>query len=170
MKKIYGYFGPVTAFILMVLAFTASPARAVLTEMADDKTLKIHVGDKLPMDLEVVRKAHDEGKVIVLMFGNVDHCLYCEKNWERIKEAVGPFRPGVKAILRNYRSAKFDIPLEEDVKYAAKFGLIGEPWTFIVNRKGEVTQIFMGIIETAKIAKWVKKAVDYKEFDVNSVK
>ena len=66
--------------LLSFLAFLSSFAEAGLRGMPEGKS-NVQVGDKAPLVTEELQKAHEEGKVILLMFGNIDHCIYCEKVW-----------------------------------------------------------------------------------------
>jgi hypothetical protein len=140
------------ACVWAVLAMSPSVAHAKMSAIADDKNLKVHVGDVAPLDLEVLQKAHNDGKAIVLMFGNVDHCIFCEKTWMNVKEAVTPYRPAVLAVVRNYRYGKFAPPEPELEKFGKEtYGLIGEPWVFLINKKGVVTKIFMSFTSASDL-------------------
>jgi hypothetical protein len=152
---------PMIACVWAVLALAPAAAHAKMSALPDDKNLKVHVGDKAPLTLPILQKSHDEGKAIVLMFGNIDHCIYCEKTWWNIKDAVTPYRPKVIAIQRNYRYGKFVPPDPELQKLGEEtYGLIGEPWVFLINKKGIVTNIFMSFTGDADLKAAVKKMME----------
>jgi hypothetical protein len=137
---------------LFVLVVSPSISHALLKGLPDDKGLKVHVGDPAILEMPVLKKAHDDGKDIILMLGNIDHCVYCEKTWRNIKEAVTPYRPGVLAVLRSHRGSKFSPPEEEAKKLGESYGVEGEPWVFVINKKGIITNIFMGPQGVVEIA------------------
>lgn len=112
---------------------------------------RVEVGDKAPLETGDLRKAHEESKIILLMFGNIDHCIYCEKVWANISELRLRHEKDVEAILKTHRASKFWGPEDEAVALGRIYGVIGEPWLFIIDKEGIVRHIFMGFAGKAEI-------------------
>ncbi|MBI3794097.1 MAG: hypothetical protein HY280_05150 [Nitrospinae bacterium] len=144
---------------LLFVAVSPLVSHAVLSGTPNDKTQKIHEGDKAFLDAPGIKKAHEDGKAIVLMFGNIDHCIWCEKTWTNVKDAVTPYRSKVMAALRNYRASKF-IPPDPDAEALAKhYGIIGEPWIFMIDKDGTVKKIFKGLTYRQDLVEAVRELV-----------
>ncbi|MBI3399338.1 MAG: thioredoxin fold domain-containing protein [Deltaproteobacteria bacterium] len=146
-----------TCLVLTVI-FLASPSYAGLRGLPEGKS-RVQVGDSAPLETEDLSKAHEEGKVILLMFGNIDHCLYCEKVWSNIRELLPQYSKDVAAILKTHRASKFWGPEDEAVKLGERYGVIGEPWLFVIDKKGIVRHIFMGFTGKGEIEAEIKKAL-----------
>ncbi|MFZ3090839.1 MAG: thioredoxin fold domain-containing protein [Nitrospirota bacterium] len=144
--------------LLSFLAFLSSFAEAGLRGMPEGKS-NVQVGDKAPLVTEELQKAHEEGKVILLMFGNIDHCIYCEKVWGNIRELLPQYGKDVAAILKAHRASKFWAPEDEAVKLGELYGVIGEPWLFIIDKEGIVRHIFRGFVGKSEIEAEIKKAL-----------
>jgi thioredoxin-related protein len=123
---------------------------------------KVGLGDKAPLETADLKKAHEEGKVILLMFGNVDHCIYCEKVWGNIRDLLPQYGKDVAAILKTHRASKFWAPEDEAVKLGELYGVIGEPWLFVIDREGIVRHIFSGLTGRDAIEKEIKKVLEKK--------
>jgi thioredoxin-related protein len=117
---------------------------ALMRGVPDDSILRVHVGDPAPLSSPELKKAHDAGKAIILMFGNVDHCLYCERTWNNIINVVPKYSNGAEAIIKDYRPEELTAPDPKDVALAGEYGLIGEPWVFVIDEKGIIRHIFPG--------------------------
>ena len=111
----------------------------------------VRVGDRAPLEAEDLKKAHGDGKVILLMFGNPDHCRYCEKVWFNIMDIGSRYEQDVAVIGKRHRAAEFWGPESEDVALGKRYGVIGEPWLFIIDREGIVRHIFMGFAGLTEI-------------------
>ncbi|MBI5327055.1 MAG: thioredoxin family protein [Deltaproteobacteria bacterium] len=133
-------------------------SHAVLRGLPEGKS-RIEVGDKAPLDTADLKKANEEGKVILLMFGNIDHCIYCEKMWGNIRDIMPQYNKDAAAILKTHRASKFWGPEDEAVKLGERYGVIGEPWLFIIDKKGIVRHIFMGFTGRTEIENEIKKAL-----------
>lgn len=104
----------------------------------------VKVGDRAPLEAEDLKKAHGDGKVILLMFGNPDHCRYCEKVWFNIIDIGSRYEHDVAIIGKRHRAAEFWAAESEDEAIGKRYGVVGEPWLFIIDREGIVRHIFMG--------------------------
>lgn len=120
---------------------------------------RVEVGSKAPLDTEDLRKAHEEGKAILLMFGNPDHCIYCEKVWSNIHDLWPQYEKDVAVILKIHRAAKFWGPENEAVALGQRYGVVGEPWLFLIDRKGVVRHIFIGFTGREQIETELKKVL-----------
>jgi len=129
---------------------------------------RVKVGDRAPLETEELMKAHAEGKSILLMFGNPWHCLYCERIWMTIKDELIPrYGEDLAFVLVTSQRVKFWEPLEEHVKLARRYGIIGEPWLFLIDREGRVRQIFIGFTKREKIDGALKKLFARKDHEEN---
>ncbi len=104
----------------------------------------VRVGDRAPLEAEDIKKAHDAGKVILLMFGNPDHCRYCEKVWFNIMDIGSRYEQDVAVIGKRHRAAEFWAAESEDAALGKRYGVIGEPWLFIIDSDAIVRYIFKG--------------------------
>lgn len=151
-------------FSLCTLIFMVSPviSSAVLRGLPEGKS-RVQVGDNAPLETSDLKKANEEGKVILLMFGNPDHCIYCEKTWFNIKELMPQYGKYVEGILKTHRASKFWGPENEAVALGEKYGVVGEPWLFIIDKKGIVRHIFTGFVEKNEIEAEIKKVLGKDE-------
>lgn len=143
---------------LTFLLFFPSISLAGLKGLPEGKP-RVEVGDAAPMDHPSLQKARETGKAIILMLGNPDHCIYCEKVWGNISELMPKYKEDVVAVLIRHRGAKFWEPVEEDVLLGQKYGVIGEPWLFLIDKKGIVRQIFAGLTGLGQIDDALKNLV-----------
>ena len=104
----------------------------------------VRVGDRAPLETEDIKKAHEDGKVILLMFGNPDHCRYCEKVWFNIMDIRSRYEQDVAVIGKRHRAAEFWAAESEDEALGKRYGVIGEPWLFIIDKEGIVRYVFRG--------------------------
>ena len=63
------------AIILLFLTFYHLTANSVIRSAPEGKPF-VELGDKAPLLTDELIKAHEEKKIILLMFGNPDHCRY----------------------------------------------------------------------------------------------
>ncbi|MBI4562005.1 MAG: thioredoxin family protein [Candidatus Rokubacteria bacterium] len=112
---------------------------------------RVAVGDRAPLESEELREAHATGKAILLMFGNPWHCIYCEKVWLNIKELLPRFEKDIAFVLVAAQPVKFWEPPDENVRLARRYGIVGEPWVFLIDRSGVVRHIFVGFTERQRI-------------------
>ncbi|MBI3353629.1 MAG: hypothetical protein HY034_01890 [Nitrospirae bacterium] len=145
-----------TLLSLLVLSFTF--AEAGLRGMPEGKS-KVQVGDKAPLESADLKKANAEGKAIALMFGNPDHCIHCEKVWGNINALMPKYGSDIVPILKTHRASKFWGPEDEAVKLGELYGVIGEPWLFIIDREGIVRHIFMGFAGKTEIENEINKVI-----------
>ncbi|MBI3583783.1 MAG: hypothetical protein HY096_07530 [Nitrospinae bacterium] len=78
------------------------------------------------------------------MFGNPDHCRYCEKVWFNIMDIGSRYEQDVAVIGKRHRAAEFWGAESGDEALGKRYGVIGEPWLFMIDREGIVRHIFMG--------------------------
>lgn len=149
--------------LLVILIMLLSPLHsyAGLRGMPEGKP-RVEVGDKAPLETEDLKKAHKDGKVILLMFGNPDHCIYCEKVWANIREIMPQYEKDAAAILKTHRASKFWGPPNDAVALGERYGVIGEPWLFVIDREGIVVHIFMGFAGKKEIEDEIKKVLGMK--------
>jgi thioredoxin-related protein len=112
---------------------------------------RVAVGDRAPLESEELREAQAAGKGILLMFGNPWHCIHCEKVWLNIKELLPRFEKDVAFVLVAARRVKFWEPPDENVRLARRYGIVGEPWVFLIDKSGIVRRIFIGFTEKGTI-------------------
>lgn len=150
-----------TAFFLLfniLLFFSGNISHAGLRGLPEGKP-RVEVGDKAPLDTADLKKAHEEGKVILLMFGNPDHCIYCEKVWGNINSLASKYEKDIAGILKVHRASKFWGPENEAMALGERYGVIGEPWLFVIDKKGVVRHIFMGFAGREQIEAEIKKVL-----------
>ena len=97
--------------------------------------------------------------MILLMFGNIDHCIYCEKVWGNINALMPKYGSDIVPILKAHRASKFWAPEDEAVKLGEIYGVVGEPWLFIIDKEGIVRHIFRGFTGKTEIETEIKKVL-----------
>jgi hypothetical protein len=145
-----------SCLFLLVLLFPVS-GNALMRGQPDDANLIVREGDAAPLDAQDLKKAHEDGKAIVLMFGNVDQCLNCERTWDNILSGTAKHKNGSVAVNKDYLPAEIRPANPEDAVLAAKYGLIGEPWVFIIDKAGVVRHVFKGLVSPAEIEAQIMK-------------
>lgn len=118
---------------------------------APEGTSGIRVGERAPLETAELREAHASGKAIILMFGNPWHCLHCERTWFNIKEVLPRYENDVALVMVAALRVKLWEPPDENVRLARRYGIIGEPWIFLIDRTGVVRKILIGFTERRKI-------------------
>ena len=150
-------------FLLSVTALFPVYSHAGLRGLPEGKS-RVEVGDMAPLETADLMKANKEGKVILLLFGNPDHCVYCEKVWGNINNLLQQYGKDVAGILKTHRASKFWGPEDEAVALGKLYGVVGEPWLFIIDEKGIVRNIFMGFVGRAEIEAGIKKVLGQVNF------
>jgi len=112
---------------------------------------RIRVGERAVLETEELREAHGAGKAILLMFGNPWHCLYCERTWFNIREVLPRYEKDLAFVMVAAQRVKFWEPPDENVRLAKRYGIIGEPWIFLIDKNGIVRHIFVGFTEKGKL-------------------
>lgn len=144
--------------LLSFLVISFSFAHAGLRGMPEGKS-NVQVGDKAPLESADLKKANAEGKAIALMFGNPDHCIHCEKVWGNINALMPKYGSDIVPILKTHRASKFWAPEDEAVKLGELYGVIGEPWLFLIDKDGIVRHIFRGFTGKSEIEAEIKKVL-----------
>ena len=106
---------------------------------------KIKVGDKAPLATTELENAHKEGKVIALQLGYSSHCPWCDRMERYIREIMketNNFDDKAVFIQTQIEHAKLIPPPEEGVKLKEAFGVEGQPWLFIIDKKGVVRYVY----------------------------
>ncbi len=143
---------------LTFLLFSPSISLAVLKGLPEGKS-KVMIGDAAPVEHPGLQKARETGKAIILMFGNVDHCIYCEKTWGNVRELMPKYKNDVVAVLISHRPSKFQLAEDEDRILGEIYGVVGEPWLFFIDRDGIVRQIFPGLTGIGQIEDGLKNLI-----------
>ncbi|MEK6791822.1 MAG: thioredoxin family protein [Deltaproteobacteria bacterium] len=120
----------------------------------------VELGAAAPLNTAELKKAHKEGKAILLLFGNPDHCIYCEKVWRSISDLQEVNPKEIAAILTVHRASKFWGPESDAVLLGKTYGVAGEPWLFLIDKKGIIRQIYKGYVEKPQIEAELKKLLD----------
>lgn len=145
--------------IVAALLLLPLMAEAGLRGLPEGKP-RVEVGTAAPLDLEGLKKAHEEGKVILLMFGNPTHCIYCEKVWTSVELLKSKHEEDVAAVLAIHRAAKFWGGESDAVALGKRYGVIGEPWLYLIDREGIVRHIFVGMVGRSEIEAELEKVLD----------
>lgn len=135
---------------ILVFAFLPRDLEAGVKGTPEGKS-KVGVGDKAPLESEELREAHAAGKAILLMFGNPWHCIHCEKVWFNIKDLLPRYEKDLAFVLVAAQRVKFWEPPDENVRLARRYGIVGEPWVFLIGKDGVVRRIFVGFTGRAKL-------------------
>jgi thioredoxin-related protein len=151
----------VPIFTALLLLLT-SQASGVVRGMPEGEAA-VEVGSPAPLVAEDLKKAHAEKKAILLMFGNPDHCIFCEKVWRHISELQEASPNDVAAILKVHRASKFWGPESDAVALGRIYGVAGEPWLFLIDRDGVLRRIYKGVVEKEEIEADLKKAIEGKD-------
>lgn len=133
------------ALLALMVALFLLPSEAVtaVRGLPEGKP-RLGVGDRAYLEREELKTAHEEGKTILLMFGNPWHCIYCERTWFNIREILRRYEKEVAFVLVEAQPVKFWRPEEENLELARRYGVIGEPWVFLIDREGVVRHVFVG--------------------------
>ncbi len=141
-----------TTVLGLVLAFALLPAGIQAgVKGTPEGTPRIRVGERAALETEELRAAHASGRAILLMFGNPWHCIYCEKVWLNIKDLLPSFDKDIAFVLVSAQRVKFWEPPDENVRLARRYGIVGEPWVFLIDKTGIVRQIFVGFTGRGRI-------------------
>ncbi|MBI1987176.1 MAG: thioredoxin family protein [Nitrospinae bacterium] len=107
---------------------------------------RIKVGDKAPLLVPDLIKAHEGGKVIALMLGYPSHCPWCDRMDRYIDEIMKEtknFDDRAVFVQRQTEHAKMILPHPEGVQLKAAYGAEGQPWLFIIDKRGIVRFIYL---------------------------
>jgi thioredoxin-related protein len=156
MNRHFAYFLLVTALLFPTLS------QGAMYGLPDDRSLKIKVGDVAPLDEGGMKKAHADGKGIILMFGDPGHCIFCERTWAAVNIVAPKYSNDTAAFIKNFRLADFNPPPPEDIELASKYGVVGEPWIFIIDKTGIVRAIFKGATNSAALDAELSKVFPQK--------
>lgn len=129
----------ISAFISGSLA-TELPIRGIARGES-----KIKVGDNAPLITPELEKAHKEGKVIALQLGYPSHCPWCDRMERYINEIMkdtNNFDNKAVFIQTQIEHAKFIPPPDDGIKLKEAFGVEGQPWLFIIDKKGIVRFVY----------------------------
>lgn len=144
--------------LLIFILFLPITSHAHLRGMPEGKPM-VEVGERAPLETDDLRKAHADGKAIALMFGNPDHCIWCEKVWSNINDLCQHYGKDVAAILKTHRASKFWGPEDEAVALGKIYGVIGEPWLFLIDKEGIIRHIFKGFAGREAIEAELKEVI-----------
>jgi thioredoxin-related protein len=106
---------------------------------------KVKVGDKAPLVTEELKVAHRDGKVIALMLGYQTHCPWCDRMDRYINHMMketGDFGGRAAFIMTQIETAKLIQPPPEGPKLKEAYGVEGQPWLFIIDRRGIVRFVY----------------------------
>ncbi len=106
---------------------------------------KIQVGDKAPLVTSELEDASKQGKVIALQLGYSSHCPWCDRMERYIREIMketNNFDNRAVFIQTQIEHAKLIPPPEDGVKLKEAFGVEGQPWLFIIDKKGIVRFVY----------------------------
>jgi len=136
--------------LVLALALLPQDLQAGVKGTPEGKA-KIRVGERAPLETEELREAHAAGKAIILMFGNPWHCLYCERTWFNIREVLPRYEKDLAFVMVAAQRVKFWEPPDQNVRLAKRYGIIGEPWIFLIDKHGIVRNTFVGFTEKGKL-------------------
>ncbi|MBI3599021.1 MAG: thioredoxin fold domain-containing protein [Nitrospinae bacterium] len=145
-------------FSVLCLLIFPSVSQSVMKGLPEGKP-RVEIGDAAPIEHPSLHKARETGKAIILMFGNPDHCIYCEKVWGNIRELMPKYKKDVVAVLISHRASKFQEAADEDRILGERYGVIGEPWLFMIDKEGIVRQIFPGLTGINQIEEGIKNLI-----------
>ena len=108
-------------FFILSLLFLGTPAFATDLPIRGIATgeSRIKVGDKAPLVIPDLEKAHAEGKAIILMMGYPTHCGWCDKMDLYIRPLMSDtdnFAGKAVFIMVQTGHTKMILPPEEGVK------------------------------------------------------
>lgn len=158
MKRLRNHIA-VLSFCFMAIALFPITSAAGIRGLPEGKS-KVVIGEPAPLEADDLKQAHKEGKIILLMFGNPDHCTYCEKVWTNINALLPQYENNVAGIIKRHRASKFWGPPSEDAALGERYGVIGEPWLFVIDKQGIVRNIIMGPVGKDQIEAELKKLVE----------
>lgn len=150
---------PIIIIAIAFMHFCPLSSEAGLRSMPEGKPV-VELGEPAPLNTDELKKAHNEGKAILLMFGNPDHCTYCERVWRSASDLQERYVKEVTAILTVHRASKFWGPESESVALGRVYGVIGEPWLFLIDRDGIIRKIYKGFVEKAEIENGLKQVLE----------
>jgi len=138
-----------TACCLLLTVFFILSSHAFATELpirgqARGES-KIKVGDKAPLITPELENAHKQGNVIALMLGYSSHCPWCDKMERYIyvmMNETNNFNDRAVFIQTQIEHAKLIPPPPEGMELKKAYGVEGQPWLFIIDKKGTVRFIY----------------------------
>ncbi|MBI5970397.1 MAG: thioredoxin family protein [Deltaproteobacteria bacterium] len=149
---------PLLIFAVALIHFLPLSSEAGLRGLPEGAPA-VGLGSSAPLNTEELKKANKEGKVILLMFGNPDHCVYCERVWRSVSDLQEQYEKDAAGVLTKHRASKFWGPVSESVALGETYGVIGEPWLFLIDKKGIIRRIFRGFVEKGEIEKGLKEVL-----------
>ena len=158
---------PIVSMLRTVLLMAALGTIAAVAGCSDDPgrnslTSKVGVGDVVPrsrnrtvadptdwhqvssMDTRVdlyrweIADLLDEGRPFLVVFGTPQHCTMCVDQIVRVQ---------IMHEKHGDRFAFLHVDGYKDNAVWVEWGVTGEPWTFMVDAKGEVSKVFPGQTE-----------------------
>lgn len=127
---------------------------------------KIKVGEKAPLITPDLEKAHNEGKVIVLMLGYQTHCPWCDRMDRYIRhqmEETKDFDNRVVFSRWQTEHAKLIPPPDEGVELKKAYGVEGQPWLFLIDKEGIVRYIYKQFIAGDKFKRLIYEILGEKK-------
>lgn len=126
----------------------------------------VKVGDKAPLVTPELKDANATGKVIALMLGYSSHCPWCDK-MERyisvIMKETGNYGGHAVFIQTQIEHAKLIQPPPEGKILKKAYGVEGQPWLFIIDRRGVVRFIYKIFVPSETFRKNVKELLEEKD-------
>ena len=165
---------PSRSFTTAAMALRALAVSSVIALSAcshDGLAPKLHIGDAVPlshnrvlapgedwrrvttMDTRVrlyrwrIAELVQQRQPFIVVFGTPQHCTSCVDQLSRVAQVEEQY---------GERFAFVHVDGYKDNAVWVEWGIKGEPWTFVVDRKGRVRQVFAGQTETALLEREVR--------------
>lgn len=149
-------------FFIFSLLFLGTPAFSTdlpIRGIARGES-KIKVGDKAPLLIPDLEKAHADGKAIILMMGYPSHCNWCDKMDRYIRTLMSDtdnFAGKAAFIMVQIGQTKMIQPPEEGIKLKEAYGVDGQPWLFIIDKTGTVRYIHKMFVSSETLKKEIEE-------------
>lgn len=148
--------------IFFLVSFLFSTKVIASQEML--KTSRVMVGEPAPFT-DSLKIANEAGNIIVMtLFPNPMGCRGCDSMVELIKDQAQVYKGKVEFIMKGGEDM-LGATDQETVVLKRSYGFVtmGEPWTFIIDKKGTLRNILIGSLSKEGLEEAIKGVMEEKE-------
>lgn len=148
--------------ILVLMSFLLSNKVIAAQEML--KTSSVRVGEPAPFT-DSLKRANEAGNVIVMtLFPNPMGCRRCDSMVDLIKGEAQVYKGKAEFIVKGGEDM-LGATDEETVALKRYYGFVtmGEPWTFIIDKKGTLRKIIIGSLTKEEMEESISSILEVKE-------
>ena len=150
------------ATIFFLVSFLLSNKVIAGQEML--KTSRVRVGETAPLT-DSLKRTNEAGKVIVMtLFPNPMGCRRCDSMVELIRDEAQAYKGTAEFTMKGGEDM-LGATDEETVILKRSYGFVtmGEPWTFIIDKKGVLRKIIIGSLTKEEMEEGISSVIEVKE-------